>query len=224
MGLVACSNETPDPEALAAEQTRNAEMLGTYQANQQLGENGLTDAWVPNSTPIPTISTVSLGGAEETPLPPLQTQRSATQQATLTTEPNRTPTPTQPVAVNTPTRTAVPPTQTPPFPAGWEGDWTVFLGQEGGPYTTGTLSVTVEGENLTGQAILAGVSYEFSGEINQHGQYVLGDYTQDTTAGWFYWTLLSDVQFGGTLDNNIGFCATKGGTQPPDPCVYYLIS
>ena len=83
-----------------------------------------------------------------------------------------------------------------------------------GTYTTGTLSVIVEGENLTGQAILAGVSYEFSGEVNQHGQYVLGDYTQDSTAGWFYWTLLSDVQFGGTLDNNIGFCATKGGTQP----------
>ena len=232
-GLVACSSEAPDPEALAAEQTRNAELLGTYQANQQIETNGQTDAWVPNSTPIPTNSTVSLGGAEETPLTPLQTQRSATQQATLTTEPNRTPTPTQPVAVNTPTqtvavntptRTAVLPTQTPPLPSGWEGEWTVFLGQEGGPYTTGTLSVTVEGENLTGQAILAGVSYEFSGEINQYGQYVLGDYTQDTTAGWFYWTLLSDVQFGGTLDNNIGFCATKGGTQPPDPCVYYLIS
>lgn len=231
--LTACASSTLSPEALAAEQTRNAELLGTYQAKQQIETNGQTDAWVPNSTPIPANSTVSLGGAEETPLPPLQTQRSATQQTTLTTEPNRTSTPTRtaavttptkPVAVNTPTRTAVLPTQTAPLPAGWEGDWTVFLGQEGGPYTTGTLSVIVEGENLTGQAILAGVSYEFSGEINQYGQYVLGDYTQDTTAGWFYWTLLSDVQFGGTLDNNIGFCGTKGGTQPPDPCVYYLIS
>lgn len=67
-GLVACSSEAPDPEALAAEQTRNAELLGTYQANQQIETNGQTDAWVPNSTPIPTNSTVSLGGAEETPL------------------------------------------------------------------------------------------------------------------------------------------------------------
>ena len=108
---VACS-EAPDPEALAAEQTRNAELLGTYQTNQQIETNGQTDAWVPNSTPIPTNSTVSLGGAEETPLTPLQTQRSATQQATLTTEPNRTPTPTQPVAVNTPTRTAALPSPT----------------------------------------------------------------------------------------------------------------
>ena len=277
-GLVACSSEAPDPEALAAEQTRNAELLGTYQANQQIETNGQTDAWVPNSTPIPTNSTVSLGGAEETPLPPLQTQGTMPVVATPSVEPNRTPTPTRTTAVNTPTRTgavqtptrtttvqsptrtttvqtptrtaalpsptrtatvttpnrtatvptptrtAVLPTQTAPVPPGWEGEWTVFLGQEGGPYTLGTLSVIVEGENLTGQAILAGVSYEFSGEINQYGQYVLGDYTQDTTAGWFYWTLLSDVQFGGTLDNNIGFCATKGGTQPPDPCVYYLIS
>ena len=268
-GLVACSSEAPDPEALAAEQTRNAELLGTYQANQQIETNGQTDAWVPNSTPIPTNSTVSLGGAEETPLPPLQTQGTMPVVATPSVEPNRTPTPTRTAAVTTPTRTAavttptrtaavqsptrtttvqtptrtatvttpnrtatlptptrtaVLPTQTAPVSPGWEGEWTVFLGQEGGPYTTGTLSVTVEGENLTGQAILAGVSYEFSGEINQYGQYVLGDYTQDTTAGWFYWTLLSDVQFGGTLDNNIGFCATKGGTQPPDPCVYYLIS
>ena len=69
-GLVACSSEAPDPEALAAEQTRNAELLGTYQANQQIETNGQTDAWVPNSTPIPTNSTVSLGGAEETPLTP----------------------------------------------------------------------------------------------------------------------------------------------------------
>ena len=341
MGLVACSNETPDPEALAAEQTRNAEMLGTYQANQQLGENGLTDAWVPNSTPIPTISTVSLGGAEETPLPPLQTQGTMPVVATPSVEPNRTPTPTRTAAVTTPTRTAavttptrtaavqsptrtttvqtptrtaalpsptrtaivqtptrttavntptrtaalpsptrtsavqtptrtttvqtptrtaalpsptrtatvttftrtatvttptrtaalptptrtaVLPTQTAPVPPGWEGEWTVFLGQEGGPYTTGTLSVKVEGNSLRAQTILDEVSYEFIGEVNQSGQYVLGDYTQDSTAGWFYWTLLSDVQFGGTLDNHIGFCASKGGTQPPDPCVYYLIS
>ena len=280
---------------MAAEQTRNAELLGTYQANQQIETNGQTDAWVPNSTPIPTNSTVSLGGAEETPLTPLQTQGTMPVVATPSVEPNRTPTPTRTTAVNTPTRTgavqtptrtttvqsptrtttvqtptrtaalpsptrtttvqtptrtvavntptrtvtvttptrtvaintptrtaavttptrtAVLPTQTPPSPAGWEGDWTIFLGQEGGPYTTGTLSVTVEGENLTGQAILAGVSYEFRGEITQHGQYVLGDYTQDTTAGWFYWTLLSDVQFGGTLDNNIGFCASIFPTPP----------
>jgi len=304
--LTACASSTLSPEALAAEQTRNAELLGTYQANQQVGASGQTDPGLPNSTSLPTNSAPLWGEfGESSTSSPLQTQGTAPVVATHSAEPNRTTTPTQtaavttpsrtaavttptqpvavntptrtatmttptrtaalptptrtaavqtptrtaalptptrtaavqtptqPVAVNTPTRTAtvttptrtaVLPTQTPPSPGGWEGEWTVFLGQEGGPYTTGTLSVTVEGENLTGQAILAGVSYEFSGEINQYGQYVLGDYTQDTTAGWFYWTLLSDVQFGGTLDNNIGFCATKGGTQPPDPCVYYLIS
>lgn len=232
--LTACASSTLSPEALAAEQTRNAELLGTYQANQQVGASGQTDPGLPNSTSLPTNSAPLWGEfGESSTSSPLRTQGTAPVVATPSAEPNRTTTPTRTAAVTTPTRTAALPTptrtaalptQTPPVPPGWEGEWTVFLGQEGGPYTTGTLSVTVEGENLTGQAILAGVSYKFSGEINQYGQYVLGDYTQDTTAGWFYWTLLSDVQFSGTLDNNIGFCATKGGTQPPDPCVYYLIS
>lgn len=240
--LAACASSTLSPEAVAAEQTRNAELLGIYQANQKIRASEQTELGLPYSTSQLTNSVpswIETGGG--TP-PPLQTQGTMPVVATPSFEPNRTPTPTRTAAlpsptrtatvttpnrtatVPTPTRTAVLPTQTAPVPPGWEGEWTVFLGQEGGPYTLGTLSVIVEGENLTGQAILAGVSYEFSGEINQYGQYVLGDYTQDTTKGWFYWTLLSDVQFGGTLDNNIGFCATKGGTQPPDPCVYYLIS
>ena len=240
--LAACASSTLSPEAVAAEQTRNAELLGIYQANQKIRASEQTELGLPYSTSQLTNSVpswIETGGG--TP-PPLQTQGTMPVVATPSFEPNRTPTPTRTAAlpsptrtgavttpnrtatVPTPTRTAVLPTQTAPVPPGWEGEWTVFLGQEGGPYTTGTLSVKVEGNSLRAQTILDGVSYEFIGEVNQSGQYVLGDYTQDTTKGWFYWTLLSDVQFGGTLDNNIGFCATKGGTQPPDPCVYYLIS
>ena len=285
--LAACASSTLSPEAVAAEQTRNAELLGTYQANQKIRASEQTELGLPYSTSQLTNSVpswIETGGG--TP-PPLQTQGTMPVVATPSFEPNRTPTPTLTAALPsptrtgavqtptrtttvqtptrtaalpsptrtaalpsptrtttvqtptrtatvttpnrtatlpTPTRTAVLPTQTAPVSPGWEGEWTVFLGQEGGPYTTGTLSVKVEGNSLRAQTILDEVSYEFIGEVNQSGQYVLGDYTQDSTAGWFYWTLLSDVQFGGTLDNNIGFCATKGGTQPPDPCVYYLIS
>jgi hypothetical protein len=267
--LAACASGTLSPEAVAAEQTRNAELLGTYQANLKFRASEQMELGLPYSTPQLTNSVpswVETGGG--TP-PPLQTQGTMPVVATPSFEPNRTPTPTRTAAVTTPTRTttvqtltwtatvttptqtaavqtltrtvtvttpnrtatlptptrtAVLPTQTATVSPGWEGEWTVFLGQEGGPYTTGTLSVKVEGNSLRAQTILDGVSYEFIGEVNQSGQYVLGDYAQDSTAGWFYWTLLSDVQFGGTLDNHIGFCATKGGTQPPDPCVYYLIS
>jgi len=231
--LTACARNTLSPQELAAEQTRNAEMLSTYQANQQFEASKQTKLGVPMYTPSSIIFAPSPSESEESTTPLQQTPHTGPLQATPTAEPNRTSistrtavgtTSTWPSGTITSTRTAIPLTPTAPLPPGWKGEWTVFLGPEGGPYTQGTLSIIVDGENLTAQAILAGVSYEFSGEIDQSGQYVLGDYTQDSTVGWFYWTLLSNMQFGGTLDNTIGFCATKGGTQPPDPCVYYLIS
>lgn len=231
--LTACARNTLSPQELAAEQTRNAEMLSTYQANQQFEASKQTKLGVPMYTPSSIIFAPSPSESEESTTPLQQTPHTGPLQATPTAEPNRTSistrtavgtTSTWPSGTITSTRTAIPLTPTAPLPPGWKGEWTVYLGREGGPYAAGSLSLSISGSHIDGQAVIDGSTYTFSGELSQNEQEVLGDYTFDASGGWFYWVILSEGQFGGTLDNALSFCATKGPGSRPDPCAYYLTS
>jgi hypothetical protein len=126
-------------------------------------------------------------------------------------------------ATTTPTKTA---TLTPPptMQTGWAGEWIFYLDNGTGGYTTGTLSVTLDGRDVFGEAVINGSSYQFVGQLNTAGTSIMGDYTTETDEGWFYWVFLSDSQFGGMMDNRFAFCASRNGAERPGQCGYFVLS
>ena len=107
---------------------------------------------------------------------------------------------------------------------GWAGEWTFYLDNGTGGYTTGTLSITLDGEDVLGEAVIDGSSFEFVGQLNPAGTSIMGDYTTETDEGWFYWVFLSDSQFGGMMDNRFAFCASRNGAERPGQCGYFVLS
>lgn len=142
----------------------------------------------------------------------MPTQKPATNTATATQKPSNTPTPTKTL---TPTVT---------MQTGWEGEWTFYLDNGTGGYTTGTLSITLDGRDVFGEAVINGSSYQFVGQLNTAGTSIMGDYTTETDEGWFYWVFLSDSQFGGMMDNRFAFCASRNGAERPGQCGYFVLS
>lgn len=156
-------------------------------------------------------------------LTPTTTKRSATPQAaTPTPAPTQTRTST-PTLSRTPTRTATL-TPSPTFQTGWEGEWNFYLDNGSGGYITGMLSITLDGNDVLGEAVIDGSSYEFVGQLNTAGTSIMGDYTTETDEGWFYWVFLSDSQFGGMMDNRFAFCASRNGAERPGQCGYFILS
>jgi len=156
---------------------------------------------------------------------PLATQTRQSGAVLTTRTPTRTltRTATQPGASPSATRT---PTRTPttPVTTGWAGDWTVYVGPEGGPYASGSLSITIDGDNVSASAVIQGENYDFSGTLISNELYIQGDYAKSGTPGWFSWTFITDGQFGGTLDNRQAFCAARAGFGKPEPCGYFVLS
>lgn len=107
---------------------------------------------------------------------------------------------------------------------GWAGEWTFYLDNGTGGYTTGTLSITLDGEDVLGEAVIDGSSFEFVGQLNPAGTSIMGDYTTETDEGWFYWVFLSDSQCGGMMDNRFAFCASRNGAERPGQCGYFVTS
>ena len=150
-------------------------------------------------------------------LTPTATKKPATAQAaTSTLAPTQTRT-------STPTRTATL-TPSPTFQTGWEGEWNFYLDNGSGGYITGMLKITLDGQEVFGEAVIDGSSYEFEGQLNTDGTSILGDYTTGTDEGWFYWVFLSDSQFGGMMDNRFAFCASRNGAERPGQCGYFILS
>lgn len=156
-------------------------------------------------------------------LTPTATSNSSTPQAataTLATTQTRTPTR---MATTTPTRTATL-TPSPTLQTGWEGEWNFYLDNGSGGYITGMLKITLDGQEVFGEAVIDGSSYEFEGQLNTDGTSILGDYTRGTDTGWFSWVFISDSQFGGMMDNRFAFCASRNGAERPGQCGYFILS
>lgn len=192
---------------------------------------------VPSVTSAPVLTPTSSAtvqvptAASRSTTPPVVTSTLApTQTRTITPTQTRTVTSTQthtstltPSVTATPTQTATL-ALTPTLQTGWGGEWTFYLDSGSGGYLTGALSITLDGDNVLGEAVINGSNYEFVGQLSADGTSIMGDYTNGTELGWFYWVFLSDSQFGGTLDNRFAFCASRNDAERPGQCGYFLIS
>ena len=162
-------------------------------------------------------------GATPTPINnPVHTATTSGSTQTATRTPTKTTTATATTSGNT--QTAATPTLAPTLQTGWEGEWTFYRDDGTGSYIDGTLSVTLTGNEILANALINGSNYEFVGQLSPDGSEIRGDYTNGTSSGWFYWVYLSDSQFGGTLDNDTGFCASRNGADKPGQCGYFLYS
>ena len=115
----------------------------------------------------------------------------------------------------TPTSTIIPQT-------GWGGTWTGYLQQPNGSYQSGTLNVTLNGNQVDGVFLIGGASMTLTGEVTSNDLQVSGTYSDPGGTGLFLWRMFDMSQIRGNLDNLSGFCATREGGTQPDPCGYFL--
>lgn len=188
----------------------------------------LQNPLVPSATIEVTI--VESPGVEETPIL-LEDSQPTPETLGVATTPTQTRTPVsgspiQPTSGATssniyPVQTTIAPTPTRTTEPGWAGAWVVWYGKAEGPFTYGTMTVTVSGSEINAAATIGTKTFDLTGVIYQDGQWSTGSYTVGTDEGAFYWSFLSVNQFGGSLDNTEAFCAARAGISQPDPCVVY---
>ena len=113
-----------------------------------------------------------------------------------------------------------PPTPTPAF--SWAGNWTTYVGNEGGPYTPFLMSITVDDKNFTGLIDLGGGDYvNLTGTIADDYLSVSGSWVGPTLTGNFTYFALGLKQFQGNYDGTIAWCGNRGGGTAPSPCEKY---
>jgi hypothetical protein len=115
-----------------------------------------------------------------------------------------------------------PPTPTPAFY--WSGNWTTYIGNEGGPYLPYLLSVTVDEKDFTGLIDLGGGdTVNLTGTIEDDYLSVSGTWVGPTMSGSFTFFAFGIGQFQGNYDNGfaMSWCGTKGGAPAPSPCGKY---
>jgi hypothetical protein len=113
-----------------------------------------------------------------------------------------------------------PPTPTPTF--AWEGNWTTFTGNIGGPFDSDPLSITVNDKTMTGTVSLpGGDTVTLNGTISDDYLSVTGNWTGPGPSGTFTWYALGVNQFQGKafdgLDN-FAWCGSRNGAGTPIPC------
>ena len=174
----------------------------------------------PTATPTELLTTQGTAGtlpSDQTPTSPLvvltptATKKSATVQPTASTL-----APTQ-TRTSTPTRTATL-TPTPTLQTGWEGEWIIYIQQANGTYTSGTMILALNGTEVIASANLDAIEYNFEGVNYAEGKQITGPWQTDSSSGYFWWMLVSDAQFGGSLDLQYGICGARAGAEKPDPC------
>jgi len=151
----------------------------------------------------------------------VQSQITATRQPTrpVILAPTVTFTQAQVRATATRTQTPLPATATATesVPVGWEGQWVVYMEQINGAYVTGIIDLDVNGEKLTGSGTIYGEQYAFEGFANDINS-AEGYWTSQSATGYFRWQTLSTGQFGGSKDDQYGFCGARPGGTKPEPC------
>ncbi len=113
-----------------------------------------------------------------------------------------------------------PPTPTPVF--SWEGNWTIYLGPQNGPYMDLAMSVTVNGNTFTGYIDSPQGPINMTGTISNDFLSVSGNWTSTTQNGFFNFYAVGSNQFNGNYgDQNIplAWCGSLGGGQP-SPCFH----
>ena len=158
-------------------------------------------------TPTATLIVISPTATRKyaTPIPATATTQ-APQTRTSTPVPSFTPTATQP-----PTATA------PTAQTGWEGEWVVYL-QQDGRYITGTLTLTLNEGGVVASSDFDGAAYTFNGITFAEGMQITGSWQSDNSNGYFWWGFISEDQFGGNLDLKNAFCGSRSGGGMPTPC------
>lgn len=115
-----------------------------------------------------------------------------------------------------------PPTPTPVFV--WEGSWSAYTGDPGGPFVVDPMTVTVDGKNLTGIIDIGGGDFvTLSGTISDDYLSVTGTYTAPMIDGSFEWFAQGVNQFIGNgritgAPNDFAWCGSRGGAGQPSPC------
>ena len=175
----------------------------------QYATSTLVPSQTRTSTPTLTVTATPTKTATLTLTPTLQT-------GTLVPSQTRTSTPTL-TATATPTKTATF-TLTPTLQTGWEGEWIIFIQLANGTYMSGTMNLALNGTDVIATAILDGVEYNFEGDNYAEGKQITGSWQTDSNNGYFWWMLVSDAQFGGSLDLQYGVCGARAGAEKPVPC------
>ena len=113
-------------------------------------------------------------------------------------------------------------TPSPTLPTGWAGEWTAYLAQADGTFLVGELTITLDGEVLSGEFNAQGSRLNLVGFLQEGGAHARGDYSGFSGLGYFY--LVSDPGSAlvGNLDNKLAFCAARHGFAQPDPCGYFF--
>ena len=115
-----------------------------------------------------------------------------------------------------------PPTPTPAFY--WAGNWSSYLGTEGGPYIPYVISVTVDEKEFTGLIDLGGGDYvNLIGTIEDDYLSVSGTWIGPTTNGTFAFFAFGANQFQGNYSEviTLAWCGSRGGGAAPSPCEKY---
>lgn len=219
--VIGGSNRMLTSEELALEQTRIA--LNIYIKQTEIAQTSTAGLYLtlgvpfPTETPFVVPTSGALGKATSTPIsenttigvetiltPPGLLDNSV---LTITLLPIRTNNPTGWLG---PTKTlAITSNPTTSSNSFWQGEWVAFYTNLGG-MTAGFLTTTVSGKIISGEVIFVdGFEITLSGEISEDEQNVSGTYTGSEGSGVFYWQRYEGFQFGGNLDSNAGFCATR---------------
>jgi hypothetical protein len=117
-----------------------------------------------------------------------------------------------------------PPTPTPAFV--WDGTWTTYNGDPGGPFDIFTMTITVNENTLTGQVYEGGVwAADLNGTVSDNLLTAYGGWVSNTSAGTFEFFALGSNQFQGNGVNNndpnflYAWCGGRNGAGQPSPCL-----
>jgi len=111
-----------------------------------------------------------------------------------------------------------PPSPTPEFT--WDGTWTTYSGQPGGPFFAYTMTITVNDNNFSAVENASGTITNLSGTISQDKLSVSGTWSNNIASGNFTFYALGADQFQGNGVDLISFawCGSQGGAGMPSPC------
>ena len=172
----------------------------------------------PGQTPTSPVMILTPTATLKSTTPPAATQTSSPLVSpTKTFTPTKTPTPTK---TSTPTAT-VALTPSPTLQAGWDGEWTAYVVQADGSVLVGILTVTLAGDEVSGEYEVQGSLMSLEGSFQGAGDQVSGSYTGFSGNGFFKWIIREAGTFAGNLDNQRAFCGTRSGLPQPDPCGYF---
>ena len=156
---------------------------------------GPTEEIAPSTTNTQQAQT---GGTDTDPQP-TNTEAELTELPTSTPEPTQPPTPTQDEIFT---------------PVDWTGGWTAFFGDEGGLVFRANLTISREGNTISGKH----GTQVFTGALSEDGLSVIGTWVNPPSSGDFGWYIVGENQFCGNTEGDFAYCAARNGASRPDPC------